>query len=104
MHSIEGLIKHRNAFARIAGFGMKTASIVAPRVGQQYLITRTKKTLAPASKFDSSGITEVLMRELVFEKDEEESGEIDQEFIDIKKVILKKFTLKDNIGEGSQMP
>ena len=75
--------------------------MTVPRCGQQYITTRTKKTQVPAPTFESSGINEVLMRELIFEKDEEESGGIDQEFVDIKKLILKKFSLEDNIGEGS---
>ena len=101
IHSVEGLLHHRNALTRISRFGMKAASMTVPRCGQQYLTIRTKNTQVPASMFESSGINEVLMRELIFEKDEEETGGIDQEFVDIKKLILKKFTLKDNIGEGS---
>jgi hypothetical protein len=101
IHPIKGLLHHRNVFSRIVNFGMKTVSNIVPRVGHQQLLqTRTKKT--HASKFENNALVEALMKELIFEKDSDEFGEIDQEFVDIKNVILKKFTVKDNVGEGAK--
>lgn len=47
-----------------------------------------------------SALADILSKELIYEKNEESSGEIDQDFVDIKKQILKTFKIKDVVGEG----
>lgn len=44
----------------------------------------------------------ILSKELIHEKKEVESNEVDEEFEEVKKIVLRNFKIKDKAGEGWQ--
>jgi len=65
------------------------------------MVSRTVQAKPALSVFSNarlnSSLAESLQKELKHEQGEQE---VDQEFLDIQKLVLKSFKLQDNVGEG----
>lgn len=83
--------------------GLKSAAGITPSLRVTPLVLLPKNTLT--RNFHSSVVQlhkldKILSKELIHEKKEGESNEVDEEFEEVKKNVLKIFKLKDTAGEG----
>jgi hypothetical protein len=77
--------------------GIKSSLRVIPQVllPKNPLMRNFHSSVVQFHKLDK-----ILSKELIHEKKEEESNEVDEEFEEAKKNVLKIFKLKDTAGEG----